>query len=262
MEDHGVTADNIWNIDEKGFLIEIGSKMRRIMSREAYEQGRCRQSAQDGSREFITLLACVSALGKTIPPTLLYKGQSGDLQNSWVEELGDEDDVFFSATENGAYKNYYQASIDCRWPLNLRFIEWASKHGIIVLILPHMQHIGCNLSTLIAFNLWLQKNQVHLDKWLHKSLGQTRGFEKAGIWPFSPPIVLNAIARRPVTPPDAQGEPTKPPTPMTSKSIRRAQKTYKSNPTPENLDVIFRSQERLAAQHEVDKHMQSGLLEE
>jgi hypothetical protein len=86
------------------------------------------------------------------------------------------------------------------------------------------------------------------------------GFEKAGIWPFSPPIVLNAIARRPVIPPDAQGEPTKPPpTPMTSKSIRRAQKTYKSNPTPENLDVIFRSQERLAAQHEVDKHVQSGL---
>ncbi|KAN0072404.1 hypothetical protein V8E54_009333 [Elaphomyces granulatus] len=79
------------------------------------------------------------------------------------------------------------------------------------------------------------------------------GFEKAGIWPFSPPIVLNAIARRPVIPPDAQGEPTKPPpTPMTSKSIRRAQKTYKSNPTPENLDVIFRSQERQAAQHEVD----------
>ena len=80
MEDHGVTADNIWNIDEKGFLIGIGSKMRRIMSREAYEQGRCRQSAQDGNREFITLLACVSALGKTIPPTLLYKLPMGTLK--------------------------------------------------------------------------------------------------------------------------------------------------------------------------------------
>jgi hypothetical protein len=44
---------------------------------------------------------------------------------------------------------------------------------------------------------------------------------------------------------------------MTSKSIRRAQKTSKSNPTQENLNDIFRSQERLAAQHEVDKHMQS-----
>ena len=56
------------------------------MSREAYES-RCRQSAQDGRREFITLLACVSVLGKTIPPTLLYKGQSGDLQSTWVEDL-------------------------------------------------------------------------------------------------------------------------------------------------------------------------------
>jgi DDE superfamily endonuclease len=81
--------------------------MRRIMSREAYEQGRCRQSAQDGSREFITLLACVLALGKTIPPTLLYKGQSGDLQNTWVEDLGAEDDLFFGATENGWTNDKY-----------------------------------------------------------------------------------------------------------------------------------------------------------
>jgi hypothetical protein len=59
--------------------------MRRIMSREAYEQGRCRQSVQDGNCEFITLIACVSAVGKIIPPTLLYKGKSGNLQDTWVD---------------------------------------------------------------------------------------------------------------------------------------------------------------------------------
>jgi hypothetical protein len=48
---------------------------------------------------------------------------------------------------------------------------------------------------------------------------------------------------------------------MTSKSIRRAQRAYKSNPIKENLDLILRSQERLAAQHKVDKHIQSGLFE-
>ncbi|KAN0079622.1 hypothetical protein V8E54_004836 [Elaphomyces granulatus] len=37
LEDYSITADNIWNI---GFLIRMGSKMRRIRSREAYEQER------------------------------------------------------------------------------------------------------------------------------------------------------------------------------------------------------------------------------
>ena len=48
---------------------------------------------------------------------------------------------------------------------------------------------------------------------------------------------------------------------MTSKLIRRAQKAYKANPTKANLDVILWSQERLATQHEIDKYLQSGLLE-
>jgi hypothetical protein len=47
---------------------------------------------------------------------------------------------------------------------------------------------------------------------------------------------------------------------MTSKLIRRAQKAYKANPTKEGLDLILRSQERLAAQYEVDKHIQNGLV--
>jgi hypothetical protein len=66
------------------------------------------------------------------------------------------------------------------------------------------------------------------------------GFRKAGIWLFSPPIVLNAIKRRPETPPDAEDESTKPSlTPMASKSIRRAQKAYKDNLTKDNLNLIL-----------------------
>ena len=37
IEKYHLTADNIYNIDEKGFVIGLGSKVRRIMSREAYE---------------------------------------------------------------------------------------------------------------------------------------------------------------------------------------------------------------------------------
>ena len=107
MEEHHVTAENIYNVDEKGFLIGIGSKMWRIMTREAYENGRCRQSTQDGSREFITLIACVSTLGIALPPTLLYKGQSKDLQDTWVQKLGDDENPVFGVTENGWTNDAY-----------------------------------------------------------------------------------------------------------------------------------------------------------
>jgi hypothetical protein len=300
----------MYNVDEKGFLIGVGLTMRRIMTREAYERGRCRQSIQDGNREFITLIACVSALGVTIPPTLLYKGQSRDLQDTWVEKLGDDESPVFGVTENGWTNDAY----GLKWlqevfepstrpatrstkrllivdghssHINLRFIEWAHTRGILILILPpHAMHrlqpldVNCFLPLATKYG-------VNLDKWLHKSLGQTslskrnfyeifwpswlesftpaniqEGFLKTGIWPYALPIILDAISRRPETPPDIQNEPSKPPpTPMTSKSIRRAQKAYKANPSKANLDLILRSQERLAAQHEVDKHLQAGLLE-
>jgi hypothetical protein len=68
------------------------------------------------------------------------------------------------------------------------------------------------------------------------------GFRKARIWPFSPPIVLDTIKRRPETPPNTEDKLTKPSlTLMTSKSIRQAQKAYKDNPTKNNLNLIFRS---------------------
>ncbi|PMD34716.1 DDE-domain-containing protein [Hyaloscypha variabilis F] len=75
--------------------------MKRIMGKGAYKSGRVRQAAHDGNREFITLLACISAIGKKIPASLLYTGESYDLQNTWVQDLEDDDDFFFGASSNG-----------------------------------------------------------------------------------------------------------------------------------------------------------------
>jgi len=82
-------------------LIGLLNSLKRIMSFEAYKLGRVRQAAQDGSREFITLLACVFAIGRKIPATLLYKGELYDLRDTWVEDLEDLDDFFFGASSNG-----------------------------------------------------------------------------------------------------------------------------------------------------------------
>jgi hypothetical protein len=64
------------------------------MTKEAYKQGRMRNSQQDGSREFITLLACMCADGTATPPALIYQEASNDLQNTWIEGFKEGDKAF------------------------------------------------------------------------------------------------------------------------------------------------------------------------
>jgi hypothetical protein len=63
-------------------MIEHSSVRKRILSKAAYEQGRIHYFQQDGSREFISLLACIYADGTALPPALIYQGASNDLRSS------------------------------------------------------------------------------------------------------------------------------------------------------------------------------------
>jgi hypothetical protein len=54
------------------------------MSKEVYKLGKVKQAAYNGNREFITCLVYISAIGKRVPATLLYTGESFDLRNTWV----------------------------------------------------------------------------------------------------------------------------------------------------------------------------------
>ena len=47
------------------------------------------------------MLACICADGTKIPIGLIYQGESHDLQDSWVEDVDDSDEVYFAALDNG-----------------------------------------------------------------------------------------------------------------------------------------------------------------
>jgi hypothetical protein len=64
IEKYRITAENIYNFDEKGFIIGFGRSLKRIITLEALKSGRVTKSKQDGSREFISCLACISAIGR------------------------------------------------------------------------------------------------------------------------------------------------------------------------------------------------------
>ena len=111
IEKYRITAENIYNFDEKGFLIGYGRSLKRIMTRAALESGRITKSKQDGSREFISILAYISAIGKWILPLLIYKGESGDLMSTWVNEVTTDSKAHFTVLPN-------------RWSNNAIRLSW------------------------------------------------------------------------------------------------------------------------------------------
>ena len=68
----------------------------------------------DGNREFIILIACICTDGTSIPVSLIYKGESHDLQDSWVDQIEETDEVFFAASANG-------------WTCKSLGIQWLQK---------------------------------------------------------------------------------------------------------------------------------------
>ena len=72
IEQYNVNPRHTYNIDEKGFLIGILSRMKRIFTKRRYEEGGIKQIIQDGNREWITTIACICADGSSLTPALIY----------------------------------------------------------------------------------------------------------------------------------------------------------------------------------------------
>ena len=91
----------MYNWDEKGFLLGMAHALKRIMTLDAVKTGRIMGASQDGSRELLSLLACICADGTKLPPALVYRGESYDMLDSWVQDFNEGDQVYFASTKNG-----------------------------------------------------------------------------------------------------------------------------------------------------------------
>jgi hypothetical protein len=90
IEQCHVEPRHIYNMDEKGFLLSILGRSKRIFDRPSYEKEKRRSTIQDGSREWITLLACICADGSHLEPALIYKSASSSIQDTWLQALDHE----------------------------------------------------------------------------------------------------------------------------------------------------------------------------
>ena len=255
------------------------------MPKEAYKSGRVKQAAQDGSREFITCLACCSAIGRKVPATLLYKGECYDLRNTWVEDIEDSDDFYFGTSSNG----WSNDAFGLQWLtivfepttrptsprekrllivdghssyINMTFINKCDSLRIILLVLPPYSTHRLQLLDVVLFGLLSTTYSNELNSFTFQSLGLTsmkkrhfldrfrpawhiaftvkniqRAFEKPGIWPIKPSLVLDVITR-PITPQAIKAPSTSNlqiKTPRSAKSIRYFQNDYLKNPHPAKL---------------------------
>ena len=82
-----VATEDIYNMDEKGFLIGNVGRSKRIFSRRMWENKQVRASLQYGNRAWITVLACICADGSALPPSLIYEAANKAIQSSWVEDI-------------------------------------------------------------------------------------------------------------------------------------------------------------------------------
>jgi hypothetical protein len=100
IKKHKITAENIYNFNKKGFLIGFRQLLKRIMTKIALELRHITKAKQDRSREFLLILACISAIRKWIPPLLIYKGKSGDLISTWVDDVITDFKAHFTISSN------------------------------------------------------------------------------------------------------------------------------------------------------------------
>lgn len=87
VDKYSVKARHTYNMDEKGFIIGITGRSKRVFSKAAYKQKRVRDSLQDSNREWITLLACVCADGTKLSPGVLFSSNANAIQNAWVDAI-------------------------------------------------------------------------------------------------------------------------------------------------------------------------------
>lgn len=159
--------ENVYNMDEKGFLIGVLPKTRRICKVSELRKGRLKGAGQSGNREWITLMATCCMDGTALPPAIIYQAQSGNIQDTWLDRFDPKEQCcFFASSETGwtnenlgyewltgVFDRYSKpkARLARDWRLlfvdghnshvNWKFLEWCNANKVLVAVYPpHSTH--------------------------------------------------------------------------------------------------------------------------
>lgn len=210
----------MYNVDEKGFLIGVLKKLKRIFTKAWYEQGKLQGAAQDGNRTWITLVACICADGTSLPPALIYPATSGDVQDSWLDDYQPGEECYFTSSPSGWTNN--ELALDWlmrvfdratkrkagngREPrlllldghgshINMDFLECCHKHNIHVCAYPpHSTHRLQPLDVSVFSPLATYYSQ-ELDNWMQATQGLCK-MNKAQFYKLFKPAFEKAFSEK------------------------------------------------------------------
>ncbi|KAJ3534000.1 hypothetical protein NM688_g7200 [Phlebia brevispora] len=154
---YNLTPENIYNMDEKGIMLGIGRRTRAFVDRDQ----KTLYQIEDGNRELVTVIECISADGTALRPSVIYQGTRRDLEwgrnnpcgasishspNGWTDqELGaiwlekDFEPQTAARNSSGGYRLLILDGHNSH--CTYRFCSFAEKHNIIVVCLPaHTTH--------------------------------------------------------------------------------------------------------------------------
>ncbi|CCF41338.1 transposase [Colletotrichum higginsianum] len=108
-EVQGIKPANRYNMDETGILEGQGSNGLVL----GMSETKSVRKKQPGSRAWVSIIECISALGQRLHPLIIYKGKT--VQQQWFPlDLGPYEGWLFTATENG-------------WTTDATAVEWLQK---------------------------------------------------------------------------------------------------------------------------------------
>lgn len=99
MKAHRLQPEDIYNFDEKGFMLGMGHKVRCITTR-GRNAGRL---MQDGNRETVTIIETICADGTVLRPLIIWKGKVHT--NKMYAELEKRNKVAFTTSKKGYTDN-------------------------------------------------------------------------------------------------------------------------------------------------------------
>jgi hypothetical protein len=82
ISERSVLPENTYNMDEKGFMIGRTGESKRVFSRASWESKQVTDSVQNGSREWILVLACICADGTALPLGLIFEALHGNIRDT------------------------------------------------------------------------------------------------------------------------------------------------------------------------------------
>jgi hypothetical protein len=73
LDKHRILSENMYNMDEKGFMLGTLKRSLRIFSKASWKAGKVKEALQDESCEWITVMGCVCGDGSSLSPGIIYQ---------------------------------------------------------------------------------------------------------------------------------------------------------------------------------------------